>query len=319
MNWVVLGASGFVGSALTASLRASGEVVRTSLAPRVTSSNDDADALVFEARTHGEVAGLAAALVGADVVVLAAGSATPDAPWDAALVGANALLPGIVAVASDIAEVPRMIHLSSAAVQGRAPSLDESARKVPFSPYSRSKALGEQVLQEMRDGCTCELVVVRATSVQGAGRQTTARLQRVASSWLSSVAGPGHQPSPVSSVGGLSTFVQNVGRWPSTVPSVVLQPWEGLSAAEVLRLAGGREPHHLPVPVCRMLVDLGYQASRWVRGRLDGPVRRVEAMWFGQAVGDVWAREHGLRCPTDLAGALSGVGKPSYAPVHPRR
>ena len=304
MTWVVLGASGFVGSALVAALRAAGETVHPLPAPRLASRHRDASDLVGEARTHPAVPALAAALAGADVVVLAAGSATPDAPEDGVLVGANALLPGVVALACQTARVPRMVHLSSAAVQGRAAVLDESGRTQPFSPYSRSKALGEEVLDQLRPTCRTDLVVVRATSVQGAGRPTTANLQRVARSRLASVAGAGTRPSPVSSVGGLAAFVHHVGRHPAPVPPVVLQPWAGLTAGEVLRLAGGREPQHLPAAVCRVLVALGYRLSPLVRGRLDGPVRRVEAMWFGQEVDDAWARQRGLRTPTDVAEVL---------------
>jgi dTDP-4-dehydrorhamnose reductase len=306
VTWVVLGASGFVGSALTASLRARGETVRTLPAPRTTSAYDGVDALVGQARQHPDVAALASELRGARVVVLAAGSATPDARWDAVLVGANALLPAIVALACHRAGVPRMIHLSSAAVQGRARALDETARTRPFSPYSRSKARGEEVLHVLRALGPTEIVVVRATSVQGKGRPTTAGLQRVARSRLASVAGVGTAPSPVSSAVGLADFVHDVGRWPEPVPSVLLQPWAGLSTAEVLRLAGGREPQHLPAVLCRALVGLGYLSSRLLRGRLDGPVRRAETLWFGQAVKDDWARQHGLRRPTDLGEVLGG-------------
>lgn len=305
MTWIVLGSSGFIGSVLTASLRASGLEVRTVPTLRVTSSNTDIGALAAQARRHIGVGHLTAHLRGAEVVVLAAGLATPDAAWDPNLVGANALLPGIVALACNAAEVPRMVHLSSAAVQGRAGLLDETRRTCAFSPYSRSKAYGEGVLDALREECDTEIVVVRATSVQGAGRRTTERLQRVARSPIASVAGTGTAPSPVSSAAGLAEFIEQVGRWPGHVPAIVLQPWGGLSTAEVLRLAGGREPRRLPRVLCRALVGLGYVISRLLQGRLDGPVRRVEALWFGQVVNDAWAREHGLRTTTNLQAVLS--------------
>ena len=225
MRWVVIGSTGFIGSALTESLRTAGEEVRTVTAPRITSDHTQVDALASEARKHLGVPDLAAQLGRAQVVVLAAGLATPDAAWDPALVGANALLPGIVALACHAAEVPRMVHLSSAAVQGRATSLDETRNTSAFSPYSRSKAFGEGVLDELREECTTEIVVVRATSVQGAGRRTTAALQRIARSPLASVAGTGKAPSPVSSAAGLCAFVDQIGRWPEPVPTIVLQPW----------------------------------------------------------------------------------------------
>ena len=50
--------------------------------------------------------------------------------------------------AVEVAEafVPRLIHVSSAAVQERMDPLDETATLRPFSPYSSSKAAGELVL-----------------------------------------------------------------------------------------------------------------------------------------------------------------------------
>ena len=86
---------------------------------------------------------LAAAFAGVQVVVNAAGLATPGGTDSPALRGANALLPLVVADAADAAGVQRFVHLSSAAVQGHRPFLDESSHVQPFSAYSRSKALGE--------------------------------------------------------------------------------------------------------------------------------------------------------------------------------
>ena len=85
--------------------------------------------------------------------------------------------------------------------------LTETGDTQPFSAYSYSKALGEQVIDQLsRDGS--EAVIIRATSVQGAGRATTASLQRIARSRFSSVAGAGDQPSAVSSLEMLCEFVR---------------------------------------------------------------------------------------------------------------
>ncbi len=306
MRWVVLGASGFVGSALTQCLVAAGEDVRAVPAPRVSSQDDSVDMLLANAREQPCLADLSAALAGADVVVLAAGAAAPDSPEDPALMGANALLPAIVALACQRAHVPRMVHLSSAAVQGRTRRLDETRVTCPFSPYSRSKARGEEVLAALSSDSSTEIVVVRATSVQGDERATTASLQRIARSRLASVSGSGSAPSPVSSSAGLAAFVLAVGRHPRPLPPVLLQPWGGLSTADVLRLAGGREPCHVPTGLCRLLVGLGYLLSRVTGGRLQGSVRRVETLWFGQAVDDAWAQQHGISAPADLAEVLRG-------------
>jgi dTDP-4-dehydrorhamnose reductase len=87
-------------------------------------------------------------MAGTDCVVLAAGLATPDAQWSAALVGANALLPGLTAVAARRVGAGRFLHLSSAAVRAEA-GARESTAVAPFSAYSRLKALGEQVIASL--------------------------------------------------------------------------------------------------------------------------------------------------------------------------
>jgi dTDP-4-dehydrorhamnose reductase len=301
-HWLVIG-TGFVGTAVVSHLQAHGEDVSSTPAPRLTAPPYSTAAdLAARATQHEALDELCWAMAEADCVVLAAGLATPDARWRAALVGANALLPGLVVVAARRLGVARFLHVSSAAVQGRTRVLTESAAVAPFSAYSRSKALGEQVIAQLT-GPPTNTVVIRATSVQGPGRTTTAALRRVAASRLSSVARPGNQPSPVSSVAELCRFVQAVGDWPEPVAPIVLQPWEGLSVSDVLAAAGGRPPHRLPRAACDAAVIAGYAVSRLALGRLDGPVRRAEAMWFGQAIEASWAASAGW----DAGGADRGL------------
>ena len=196
---VVLGASGFVGSAVVGALRARGASVSTATAPRLTSTAGSAAAVVAELQTDAARAAessLRDALRGCDAVVNAAGVARATSAWDAEMVGANALLPLVVAHARPAGA--RLVHVSSVAVQGRAGALDESARYGPFSPYSASKALGEQVLE------TCpDVVVFRPTSVHGPERDVTRTLVKVLSSPAASVAGRGTGATP-------QVLVQNV-------------------------------------------------------------------------------------------------------------
>lgn len=307
MTWAILGASGFIGEALAHHLTSDHETVRALRAPRLTSSPAaGVDELVAEALVSPWVERLANDLRESETVVLAAGLATPDAPTSTHLSGANALLPGVVAQACARAGVGRFIHLSSAAVQGRRRVLDESAALQPFSPYSCSKALGEQVLARLAQDLPLAQVVVRATSVQGRDRPTTVALRRVAASPLASVAGEGSAPSAVSSVNALCALVAAVGRFGGELPPVVLQPWEGWTVAEVLRAAGGREPRHLPISWCRTALFLGGVASRLSGRRLDGALRRAEVMWFGQQVEGSWARSSGFEAPDALAAILRG-------------
>jgi hypothetical protein len=254
------------------------------------------------------IASLVASMPGVDVVVNAAGIASPDGSSSSSLTGANALLPTILFEATRRAGASRFVHISSAAVQGRRHVLDESASLEPFSGYSRSKALGEQALLDVvkrwPPEAGPELIILRATSVQGLNRPTTRQLRRLAASPFASVASPAERPTVVSSIDGLSEFVSAVSRWRGDVPTVVLQPHEGVTTASVLREAGGREPRVLPAWLCRTIVGSGYVVAA-VFPRIAGIVRRVEVMWFGQLQNAAWARKNGLEQPDRVSRILS--------------
>lgn len=296
MKCAVVGASGFVGKAVVARLSSAGMEVVPVTAPRLTWSRADAAEILLQTDRLPDAELLAEAMAGADVVVNAAGLASPDAGGETSLLGANALLPAVIARACERAGVRRLIHVSSAAVQGSRPCLDESSQVEPFSPYSRSKALGEEVLRMWQpDGAVrLDIVILRATSVQGPGRATTRKLQRIAGSALSSVAGPGQRPTPVTSVLALAELVAALAVFPGTVSATVLQPAEGLTTSEVLHLAGGRPPRLLPEWLCRGALALGFGLSRLAGSRFHGALRRLELMWFGQDQVPGWAAAHGI-------------------------
>ncbi len=305
MSWAVVGGTGFVGAAVLQALDAAGIAAHAVTAPRLESEAVSVAALLGEL-PHVDSAALESAFRGHDVVVNAAGLATPSAPAGAELTGANALLPAVVAHAASRAGVRRVIHLSSAAVQGRMPVLDESPAVLPFSAYSRSKARGEQTLAAM-DLPDISVVILRATSVQGDGRPTTTALARLARSRFASAAAPGTAPSPVTSVGALAELVLGLGRYSSAVPGIVLQPWEGLTVRTALQSAGG-SPRLLPAVLCRIAVTAGFGISALLRGRLDGQVRRVELLWFGQDQVRGWAVDHGLRPQARVQEVLARAG-----------
>jgi UDP-glucose 4-epimerase len=72
----------------------------------------------------------------------------------------------------------------------------------------------------------------------------------------------------------------------------VLQPWEGATTGSILRDAGRREPRHLPVLLCRLVVDAGFAVSALAGHRWHGVLRRLEVTWFGQRQVRGWAEEH---------------------------
>lgn len=321
-RWLVLGASGFVGGAVVAELRGRGLKVATLAAPRINSVASTAQALADQARLFtspgpstnaADYAALLQAFAGVDVVVNAAGMAAPGGAESPSMTGANALLPAVIALAAHAAGVKRLVHLSSASVQGHRRVIDETSDRAPFSAYSRSKALGEEVLEIVAGGFApaaeeaLNVATIRATSVQGPSRGTTLSLAKIAASPLASVASPGTAPTPVSSIDALSWFVAETGAFAGPVPALVLQPWEGLSVTDVLAAAGGAPPMVIPAWLCRPVLASGYFVSGLLGERLHGSLRRVELMWLGQEQTPGWAEEVGLVPPSAIRPLLERV------------
>lgn len=321
-TWKVIGASGFVGSSIVARLAAVGIPLDAVEAPRLLTRTENPEQLIHEAKSlDGIINSLADSFAGCDVVINASGLAAPDQHDLAPLLGANALLPAVIAIAAQRTGVRRVIHLSSAAVLGPVPVLTDTPQTEPFSAYSYSKALGEEVLLKIRSYLeetdaeqAVEICVIRATSVQGRGRRTTEAFAKIASSPIASVAGRGDRPSPVSSNFALAQFVSQVASFKGKLPPIVLQPWEGATTSSVLKDAGRRFPLHLPEALCRVLVGAGMKVSDALGGRFAGTIRRVEVMWFGQGIDDSWARQNGLipepRVTEVLRTAHSALGHP---------
>lgn len=286
-KWAVIGASGFIGKSIVRHLNKAGIDVLKISAPRVNFKLelDPVNGILEAIVGNPVVKQLASEIKDVDVVVNAAGAASPDGTGEETIYGANSLLPAIIAAASIEANVGRLIHLSSAAVQGRSKVIDSSTAVFPFSHYSYSKALGERALLAfLESNPEMDISIVRATSVQGTGRPTTEKLQRLAQTPLASVASPGSQPSVVSSVTALCEFIQLIGEYRNTRAVIQVQPWERLNVVEVLSLSGGRKPTMLPRFLCQILINVGYLLGTFLP-RITGITRRVEMMWFGQSIG----------------------------------
>lgn len=298
-SWAVVGASGFVGSAVAHQLRTTGIRVVAVSAPRLlTPAKSLVDLRDAVQRSQAEVDQLCQQLRGCSVVVNAAGMAEPDRPPSEDLFGANALLPAVIGRAARRAGVGRYVHISSQAVQGSLPILTEDDTVNPFSPYSLSKALGEQLL--LADDVQAESTVVfRAGSVQGPSRGTTQRLIKFAHSPLASVAVDG--PVTLALIENTAAAIAFCGDFAGQVPSVVLQPGDGLTVREVLSELGAKRVRSVPVAIARTMVKAGTVLGTWWP-RSAGAARRADVLWFGQRHQAVWLSQSGFRAPVGRQG-----------------
>lgn len=274
---LVLGATGFVGRHVVGALSMRGAEVVAVPAPRVRTRARSLEELRDELETsdiQAVVSELRLRLARSDVVVNAAGVADATGSGDV-LFGADALLPGLVARAAPPAA--RVVHVSSSAVQGRRPMLDETEEYAPFSDYSTAKMLGEQLAREERSS----VVIFRPTSVQGPERRVTRQLARIASSPLSCVAGGNPRATPQVLAENVADAIAYVALTPDVPPPVVLQPWEGLTTTSLLTSLGARSPLHIPNVIARLVLGVLFLVGSR-RSKVAGIARRVEMLWFGQ-------------------------------------
>lgn len=293
---VVFGGSGFVGGAVCEALQRRGAEVRAVAAPRLLA----VDVAAIQALL-ADSAELRAELVricrGAVAVINAAGNPDASEQDRAALIGANAALPGLLAAVAAEAGVPRFVHVSSAVVQGRKPILDATMVVDAFSAYAESKILGEQTA--LAHG-PAQTVVYRPPSVHAAGRRITQLTARFGASPIGCVAAPGDQPSPQALLVNVGDAVAFLALAETTPPSVVIHPWEGLSSAEVLEALGGRSPHRIPRPLASLVVSVATSIGRVVP--LIAPnARRLEMVWFGQGQARSWLDLAGWQPPAGRA------------------
>lgn len=284
----VFGASGFVGSAVVDALKRRGAAVVQVQAPRVppTPALEAAKYIKSAATTRAR---LVASLEGCTAVVNAAGNPDASSSAEPELVAANAVCVALIAQAARDCGVARFVHVSSAVVQGAAPVLTEDAWTKPFSPYSRSKALGEELAIQFGPG---ETVIYRPPSVHNPDRRVTRAIHRLASSPLSTTVAPGKAHSPQALLHNVADAVAYLALCPTAPPTVVIHPWEGLTTAGLLEVLGGKAPRLVP----RFLANAMLMALRGVSGvapRLEANRRRVELLWLGQEQASSWLTRSG--------------------------
>jgi dTDP-4-dehydrorhamnose reductase len=299
---LVVGARGFIGGAVFDVLIDQGHEVSTMRGPRLPST--PASAAESFIATSALIDDLREEFAGVDAVVNAAGNPDASETDGGALVSPNGILPGLLAAACQEAEPsPRLVHVSSAVVQGRAPVLDASRKTDGFSVYARSKILGETlVLQQAPDIA----VVYRPPSVHAVDRRVTRMTARVARSPLSTIARPGSSPSPQALLANVASAVAFLATCPQQPPSVVAHPSEGLTTSGVMQALGGRRPRELPRWVARAAVSIANGGGR-LSPAAAANARRMEMLWFGQAQACSWLTEAGWS-PHQGEGAWTELG-----------
>lgn len=280
---LVIGATGFVGRAVIDKALSEGHHVhstriRVEAGPGVDSPVND-----WPKHFSETYKALVQAFADAEVVINAAGVADPNAPASAELTAANVVLPVLAAQAARERGIPRLVHVSSAAVQGRQDPLDEEAAWRPFSPYSQSKADAEKLLLRMHENYKQNLVIYRATSVHGPDRPLTKRFAAAARQRFVPVCLRGAVPLPVALWRNLGGGIVHAAS-ASDVKGIVCQPSEGVTAAELWR-AFNPDVRLVSLPLAATKAGLAaFRGLGRVKPSLEANIRRLELLLLGQHI-----------------------------------
>jgi len=249
-------------------------------------------------------------------VINAAGN--PDASsLDAdSLTAVNGVLPGVLARAvAQSQAMPRFVHVSSTVVQARARVLDDSPAQSGFSPYSRSKALGELLVSQF--GGTSS-VTYRPPSVHGPDRRVTRMTARIAASPFASVARPGSAPTPQTLVHNVGSAVAFIATTDLEPPPLVTHPSEGMTTAQLMEILGRKSPHLIPRWIASALVGLLSAGGR-VLPPMAANARRVEMLWFGQPQARSWLDDAGWQKPAGVEAWLDLGTAMRRADIEPKQ
>lgn len=290
----VVGGSGFVGRQVVERLGHRSVAVRTVRAPRIRMEGPDAP--ISQDQLDAHIDRLTPFLSDASVIINCAGNPNASSRDLPALFGANAALPLVIREAASRVGADRLVHVSSAVVQGSSPTLDASTATGGSTAYAKSKIAGEQVVLDA-DGLV-PVVVYRPPSVHGADRRVTRSIRRLARSPLSSVVGPGDRPTPQAHILNVAEAICELALCDEKPPSIVIHPSEGWTTAGLMRTFGdGKEPLHIPnmfEPLLRSVLQTLQRSPQ-----LAANARRVEMMWFGQGQAQSWLTTRGWTPPVD--------------------
>lgn len=185
----MLGASGFLGRALTAQLvPLAGSVAAVSRGTASVSVPElqGAEVLSGDVTSGGD---MHAVLLDADVVFVMAGMSGAAASWDAPVRSLEVNLGGLTTVLEAlraVAPAARVVFPSSRLVYGPASALPvaESASLRPQSPYALHKSMCEQILALYRDQYGVPYVVARLTNPYGSPRNLPHQAYNVMSAMI---------------------------------------------------------------------------------------------------------------------------------------
>jgi nucleoside-diphosphate-sugar epimerase len=283
------GARGFLGQAVgRAATVAGAEVValpRVDLSDIVDSGREPQATIESWLSNHpGDAYQFMELLSSCYAVVNAAGCADSESMDERTLTLANTVLPTLIATLTARAKTPRLVHVSSSAVQGRLDPLDETKAFQPISPYSRTKAEAERLLLEGIVERPNELAIYRPTSVQGSDRRITKALVRLAMKPIIPIVGHGEAPLPICLLENVARGIVHVALMGAPCEGIFLQTSEDMTTRLLLE-AFGFSPRLISLP--RPAVRAGHRAIRTViKGspRWEVKLRRLELLAFGQGV-----------------------------------
>ena len=169
MTVLITGAAGLLGSHLTELLLAEGERPRVLVRPGEALPSWEGSGIEIYEGDAADRAVLESALAGVDRVLHCAARTGPWGPW-AEYERTNVSALRTLAELAGAAGVRRIVHVSSITVHGDDVhgDADETAPMRPGpNPYSRSKAAGERLLQQLPASVRARLTVVRPGLLYG--------------------------------------------------------------------------------------------------------------------------------------------------------